>query len=121
MSLDLNLEFLGAATAYFAAATAYPVVKPIIRSNPTEVEGSVEVGVELGLWQYFVKHQVDFVLSLSQEEKEEQQEPHQNSTRIWYTIGLQEAVTKFYGRVSYIKLTFKGSLIWLKMMRMHIG
>ena len=63
MSLELNLEFLGAVTAYFAAATAYSSAatayaaqpqltlwcKPIIRSNPTKVEGSCEVGVEFGL------------------------------------------------------------------------
>ena len=63
MSLELNLELFGAATAYFGAATAYSGAatayaaqpqlilwcKPIFVSNPTQVEGSVEVGVELGL------------------------------------------------------------------------
>ena len=63
MSLELILELVGAATAYFGAATAYsnaasayaaqpqliPWCKPIIKSNPTKVEGSVEVGVKLGL------------------------------------------------------------------------
>ena len=63
MSLDFNLEFLGAATAYFRAATAYAGAatvyaaqpqlilwtKPIFVSNLTQVEGFVEVGVELGL------------------------------------------------------------------------
>ena len=63
MSLDFNFEFFGAATAYYGAATAYSGAatayaaqpqlilwcKPIFVSNPTQVEGSVEVGVELGL------------------------------------------------------------------------
>ena len=58
MSLHFNLEFLGAATAYFCAATAYAAepqlilrCKPIIISNPTEVKQgySVEIGAELGL------------------------------------------------------------------------
>ena len=63
VSLDFDFEFLGAATAYYDAATAYSGAatayaaqpqlilwcKPIFVSNPTQVEGSVEVGVEFGL------------------------------------------------------------------------
>ena len=63
MSLDFNFEFFSAATAYYGAATAYSGAatayaaqpqlilwcKPIFVSNPNQVEGSVEVGVELGL------------------------------------------------------------------------
>ena len=63
MSLKLNLELVGAATAYFGAATAYSGAatayaaqpqlilwtKPIFMSNPTQVEGSVEVRIEFGL------------------------------------------------------------------------
>ena len=66
MALDFNFEFLSAATIYYGAATAYSGgatayaaqpqlilwTKPIVMSNPTQVEGSVEFGVELGLWQY---------------------------------------------------------------------